>query len=259
MVIGKIWRTATAVAALGVFLAAAPVGFDFGGNDGIGLHIGKAFAKDGDSGNGGQGNDDRGGGDNGGRGGDDRGGDDNGGRGGDDRGGDDNGGRGNDDRGGGDNGGRGGDDRGGGGGDDGGRGRGGDDARADDRNGAAQGGATAPGGDLRVVKIERSASGIEIIYSNGVKEEIENGRYQLKNPGGRTIAQRPATQGDLNRIGRNVRNSGLAPPRPAAVAGCADGLAGEHGGGFGAQHRSPIRHRLEGGDRGGPLRAEGSE
>ena len=57
MVIGKIAADGAAVLALGAVLAAAPVGFDFGGLTGSGCSLGKAFAKDGrdDDGGGGGG------------------------------------------------------------------------------------------------------------------------------------------------------------------------------------------------------------
>jgi hypothetical protein len=98
------------------------------------------------------------------------------------------------------------------------RGRGGNDD-SDDRPtgrlaapGAAVGGGSSSGERLRVVKVERSASGVEIVYSNGVKEEIENGRYELKNQAGRTVAERSATRADVDRLSGNLRNSGYAAP-----------------------------------------------
>ena len=51
-----------------------------------------------------------------------------------------------------------------------------------------------------VTKIESSASGIEVRYSTGWKEEIENGRYELKNPAGRTVRERTATAADIARL-----------------------------------------------------------
>jgi hypothetical protein len=209
------WMGAS-VLVLGAALAASParIGFD-------GLGLAPAFAKDGQGGGnsgsgGGRGGDGGSGGDHGGnsgsgssgRGGGDDGG--NSGRGGDDRGGDDDGG----------NSGRGaGDDR---GGDDHGR-RGGDDDRASSRGGRDTGGLGAgvparpvDGSRLRVVKVERGAGAMEVTYSNGVREEIEAGRYQRKDAAGRTVAERPATDADLRRIGANIRNSGLTlRPAPA--------------------------------------------
>ena len=102
---------------------------------------------------------------------------------------------------------RAGDDRGGGrddkAGDD--RGRGRDDRGKDDRRGRGRdddsrpGGSTAkPGGG--VAKVEREDGGIEITWGNGVKEEIEGGRYQLKNAAGRTVVERPATAADRARL-----------------------------------------------------------
>jgi hypothetical protein len=211
-------RGGVSALALGVWLAATPVALDLGrGEGGFGITSSKAFAKDGDDDSGG-GNSGRGGGDDRGDSGgggsgrsggdDDRGG--NGGRGGDDRGGD-SGGRGDDDDG--DDSGRG---RGGDGADD--RGRGGDDSA---RRDADIGAGVQNGGDLRVVKFERSADGVEVTYSNGLKEEVESGRYELKNAAGRTVVERPATSQDLARIGRNARASRVAP---AASGGNAPSL-----------------------------------
>ena len=101
---------------------------------------------------------------------------------------------------------RAGDDRGGGrddkAGDD--RGRSRDDRGKDDRRGRGRddsrpGGSTAkPGGG--VAKVEREDGGIEITWGNGVKEEIEGGRYQLKNAAGRTVVERTATAADRARL-----------------------------------------------------------
>lgn len=91
------------------------------------------------------------------------------------------------------------------------RGRGSDDDRRNGRSTGARASSDASGGaGLRVVKMERSGSGLEVVYSNGVKEEIENGRYEMKNAAGRTVLERSATQQDVNRIQGNARASGTA-------------------------------------------------
>ena len=159
-------------------------------------------------------------------------------------------------------------------------GRGGDDDGGDDGGGdaaaataaagtttAARGGATATtagrrparagggrrGGGLRVVKVEQGAGVTEITYSNGVKEEIENGRYEHKTPPAGPWSQRPATQADLERIRANVRNSRLAAPRRGRSARrCARSR-------WPAGRSRSVRDRLEGGARGGALRAEGPQ
>lgn len=51
-----------------------------------------------------------------------------------------------------------------------------------------------------VVKAEISGANIEVTYSRGWKEEIENGRYELKDPANRTVIERPATAGDRSRL-----------------------------------------------------------
>lgn len=136
------------------------------------------------------------GGDNGGHG---RGGDDNGGDGGGHgRGGDDNGGRG---RGGDD---KGSDDRGG----DRGRGRGSDDARNDDHGrGRGRDDGRNPGtvGDRTPARAESSSRGIEVTYADGWKEEVENGRYELKDARNRTVVERAATRQDYDRLGAIAR------------------------------------------------------
>lgn len=194
------FRMRLAVLLLAGAAIAAPVSVRLDPDAGLRLTSAMAFAKDGD----------RGGDDSGGRGGDDRGGDDHGGRGGDDRGGDDHGGRGSDDRGGDDHGGRGGEDR--GGDDHGGRGRGRDDGHSDDHGGHGRGrddrpSGTAGGGTVgggaagsRPTEIERSARGIEVSYADGWREELENGRYELKDAQGRTVVERRATTEDMQRL-----------------------------------------------------------
>ena len=54
----------------------------------------------------------------------------------------------------------------------------------------------------RVVKAERSGRDYEVRYSDGWKEEIENGTYGLKGPGNKTVIERPATSADYSRLSR---------------------------------------------------------
>lgn len=84
-----------------------------------------------------------------------------------------------------------------------GKGRGADDTQPDDRGGRRKRGgtATAPStGPVQVVKVERSASQIEVRYSDGTKEEVEGGVYERKNSAGRTVEKRPATAADTARL-----------------------------------------------------------
>ena len=228
-------------AALGAILAATPMTAGFHGG-GLSLTQLKAFAKDGggggNSGSGsGGGSGSSGGGSGGGSGGShggNSGGSGSGGSGssgsggsgsshsgssgGSSGGGDDHGGSGGSGRGGTDD--APGDDHGGSGG--GGRG-GADDAAGDDHGGggrgaddrgaapAASGGGAARGGTLRVVDFERSADGVEVTYSNGVREEISRGRFEQKDASGRTLIERPVTDADLKRIARNTQRSGIVP------------------------------------------------
>ena len=62
----------------------------------------------------------------------------------------------------------------------------------------------APRGNRRgggvVAKAEREGSSIEVVYNDGWKEEIEGGRYELKDNLNRTVVERPATNADLRRL-----------------------------------------------------------
>lgn len=223
MILKRPMRLRLATLLLAGVAIAAPVSLRLDAEAGLRLMPALAHAKDGDRGGDDRGGDDRGGDD---RGGDDRGGDDRGGdyRGGDDRGGDD---RGSDDRGGDDRGGhgrgsddRGGDDRGRGGrdaedrgghgrgrddrgtDDHGGRGRGRDDRPSGTAGGGSAGGGVVGGGQAgsRPTEIERSARGIEVTYADGWREELENGRYELKDAQGRTVVERTATGQDVARL-----------------------------------------------------------
>jgi hypothetical protein len=51
-----------------------------------------------------------------------------------------------------------------------------------------------------VVKAEAGANSLEVTYSDGWKEEVENGRYELKDPTNRTVVERPANQTDFDRL-----------------------------------------------------------
>ncbi|WP_217355668.1 hypothetical protein [Ruegeria arenilitoris] len=52
----------------------------------------------------------------------------------------------------------------------------------------------------RPTKIERQGNNIEVNYANGWKEEIEFGRYELKDPFNRTVVERTATAADIRRL-----------------------------------------------------------
>lgn len=80
----------------------------------------------------------------------------------------------------------------------------GDDDGSNDQAGGEDtigGGGGEIGGDaLTVVKFESSALGMEIVYSDGSREQIENGRYERKNAANRTVEERVATQSDVDRL-----------------------------------------------------------
>ena len=87
----------------------------------------------------------------------------------------------------------------------GGKGRGADDRNDDDRGGKKKRGGTTVSptptpGPVTVVKVERTATELEVRYSDGTKEEIESGRYERKDASGRTVEERPATQADIDRL-----------------------------------------------------------
>ncbi len=52
----------------------------------------------------------------------------------------------------------------------------------------------------RTVHVEISGNNVEVRYSDGWKEEVENGRYELKDPNNNTVIQRQARQSDLARL-----------------------------------------------------------
>ena len=52
----------------------------------------------------------------------------------------------------------------------------------------------------RVVEKKSSGSKIELRYSDGWREEIEEGRYSLKNPDGRRVVSRKARNSDWTRM-----------------------------------------------------------
>lgn len=84
---------------------------------------------------------------------------------------------------------------------DGGDDHGSDDSGSDDSGDDSSDDGSSAGGDGGgVLKVERSASGMEVTYADGTREEIENGRYERKNSAGRTVEERPATQADMDRL-----------------------------------------------------------
>ena len=169
-------RSRLAVLLLAGAAITTPVMVRVDAQHGLRLLPAMAHAKDGDRGGDDRGGDDRGGDDRGGRGGDDHGGDDHGS--------DDHGGRDDaDDRGDDDHGGR--------------RGRG-----RDDKPSGSVGGGYA---SARPTEVERSTRGIEVTYSDGWREEVENGRYELKDAQGRTVIERSATAQDRARLASFTR------------------------------------------------------
>ena len=54
-------------------------------------------------------------------------------------------------------------------------------------------------------RIGLSAPNMSVLHSNGMREKISGGRYEMRDAGGRTIVNRPATQSDLARLLRFQR------------------------------------------------------
>ena len=75
-----------------------------------------------------------------------------------------------------------------------------DDSSSDGSSSSSDGTTGGSSDGVGVSKIEVSSSGVEVEYSDGTKEEIENGRYERKNSAGRTVEERPATQADIDRL-----------------------------------------------------------
>ena len=82
-------------------------------------------------------------------------------------------------------------------GDDQGNDGGGDDGGDDSAAGGAGGGGVD---GLIVVKFESNAQAMEVVYSDGTKEEITNSRYERKDASGTTVEERAATQADVDRL-----------------------------------------------------------
>lgn len=51
-----------------------------------------------------------------------------------------------------------------------------------------------------IVEVENFAGELKVIFSDGVKEEIEGGFFERKNANGDTVEERPATQADTDRL-----------------------------------------------------------
>ncbi|MFA6156660.1 hypothetical protein [Mesorhizobium sp.] len=77
----------------------------------------------------------------------------------------------------------------------------GDDGAGDDHGGQGENDddghhVNAETGD----KVEAEGDKIEVEHVDGTKEEVENGRFEMKDAAGRTIVERPATPDDISRL-----------------------------------------------------------
>jgi len=75
-----------------------------------------------------------------------------------------------------------------------------DDDNDDDDNSGSGNGANGSSANSPASGSGGSISNIRIDYSNGWEERIRGGRYRLKDPKGRTVADRTATQADYRRL-----------------------------------------------------------
>ena len=76
-----------------------------------------------------------------------------------------------------------------------------DERKRDDRGGRKKHDSLpSTPGPVTVVKVERSATELEVRYSDGTREEIDSGRYERKDASGRTVEGRPATAADIARL-----------------------------------------------------------
>lgn len=64
-------------------------------------------------------------------------------------------------------------------------------------DGSAGGGSA---GGVTVVKFESNRRAMEVVFSDGTKEEITDSHYERKDAQGRTVEERPATQADVDRL-----------------------------------------------------------
>ncbi|KUM27823.1 hypothetical protein AU467_15690 [Mesorhizobium loti] len=82
---------------------------------------------------------------------------------------------------------------------------GGGNANAGPGNNSGKGN-TSPGNKASHVNattgdtVEVDGNKITVVHRNGMKEEIENGRFEMTDAQGRTIVEREATQADLARL-----------------------------------------------------------
>jgi hypothetical protein len=53
--------------------------------------------------------------------------------------------------------------------------------------------------------VERTGGAFEVVYPDGYKEELRGGRFEMKDPRGRTVIERQATPEDIERLGRLLR------------------------------------------------------
>lgn len=49
-------------------------------------------------------------------------------------------------------------------------------------------------------KVEADGNKVEVTHPDGTKEQVENGKFEMKDATGRTIVERPATPADIARL-----------------------------------------------------------
>lgn len=73
-----------------------------------------------------------------------------------------------------------------------------------------------------IARIELSRSGVKIRYADGAREEIESGRYELRDASGRRVTRRRATGADIARLkavstGVSIRSVTRRDTRPSDI------------------------------------------
>jgi hypothetical protein len=81
----------------------------------------------------------------------------------------------------------------------GGDGRKGDDVSRDDDDNAAR------SDDASGAGIKGNRNAIEVVHPSGIREEINNGRYEMKDARGRQIVERAASAADFARLANTTR------------------------------------------------------
>ena len=81
--------------------------------------------------------------------------------------------------------------------------------------GMAEAASSGLGGPVRIIRVQTTSGGIEIVYADGSVEEIANGRYLRRDIDSRRVEERYATGADVARL-RAIGNALAVPARTRA-------------------------------------------